>query len=114
MASAWGMLGPKFSAVQSGNADQSGVSAVNALQRKVTMNPLSTYGASYTPPTVRRCWTPQDSCEGQPSVPSDSSPGPNATIGMSAIIRRRSPSVPSYALPIDLSRRAADFAWACS
>jgi hypothetical protein len=33
-------------------ADQSDVSAVNALQRKVTMTPLSKYGTTYTPPKV--------------------------------------------------------------
>jgi hypothetical protein len=33
-------------------ADQADVSAVNALQQKVTMTPLSKYGTSYTPPKV--------------------------------------------------------------
>ena len=33
-------------------ADESDVSAVNALQRKVTMTPLSAHGTSYTPPKV--------------------------------------------------------------
>ena len=33
-------------------ADQADVSAVNALQQKVTMTPLGKYGTSYTPPKV--------------------------------------------------------------